>query len=376
MSIPVGSITVGIDLGTTNSAVAVHADAELPGKQALIDSGRLRQVGKALVITDSYRSPTTPSAVWLDPSGTPLVGEMAKHKARMPGEPPPARFFKRAMGTDQVVTAGHAQLTAQQASAHVLRYLKDLAEDVLGVPVERAIVTVPAFFEMGAKNATTQAGAAAGLEVVETLIEPVAAALTYAYDRGADMAESGTFLVYDLGGGTFDASVVSWSADGDFEHVSFDGDRFLGGFDFDNAVVSWICDQLPAYDLALDLADEADRILFSRLLVDAETAKHELSRTPYTTFIMQGATDRAGTPMNINLPFQRRDFDRLIEGKVRGTLDCCDRALRHAAAEPGRLSDVVMVGGSSRIPLVTTLVEHHYGCHPLLIDPDLCVAVG
>ncbi|MGH3717776.1 MAG: Hsp70 family protein [Pseudonocardiaceae bacterium] len=370
------SITVGIDLGTTNSAIAIHSDADVPRKQELIDSDRLRPVGKALVITDGYRSPTTPSAVWLDPNGTPLIGERAKHKARMPGEPPPARFFKRAMGTDQVVTAGHAQLTAQQASTHVLRYLKELAEEVLGVPVERAIITVPAFFEMGAKNATTQAGAAAGLQVVETLIEPVAAALTYAYSRADEVVEPGTFLVYDLGGGTFDASVVSWDPDGDFEHLSFDGDRFLGGFDFDNAVVSWICGQLPAYDLNLDLGDEADQILFSRLLVDAETAKHELSRTPYTTFIMQGATDRAGIPMNINLPFQRRDFDELIDEKVRATLDSCDRALRHAAIEPGQLSDIVMVGGSSRIPLVAGLVEQRYGRRPLLIDPDLCVGVG
>jgi molecular chaperone DnaK (HSP70) len=370
------NITVGIDLGTTNSAIAVHSDADVPRKQELIDSGQLRPVGKALVITDSYRSPTTPSAVWLDPNGAPLVGEMAKHKARMPGEPPPARFFKRAMGTDQVVTAGHAQLTAQQASTHLLRYLKELAEEVLGVPVERAIITVPAFFEMGAKNATTQAGAAAGLQVVETLIEPVAAALTYAYDRIDNVVEPGAFLVYDLGGGTFDASVVSWGPDEEFEHLSFDGDRFLGGFDFDNAVVSWICQQLPAYDLNLDLSDEADQILFSRLLVDAETAKHELSRTPYTTFIMQGATDRAGIPMNINLAFQRRDFDQLIEKKVRDTLDSCDRALRHAATEPSQLSDVVMVGGSSRIPLVVSLVEQRYGRRPLLIDPDLCVAVG
>ncbi|MGH3795780.1 MAG: Hsp70 family protein [Pseudonocardiaceae bacterium] len=376
MSIDAVSITVGIDLGTTNSAVAVHADAEVPRKQELIDSGRLRPVGKALVITDSYRSPTTPSAVWLDRSGTPLVGEMAKHKARMPGEPPPARFFKRAMGTDQVVTAGHARLTAQQAATHVLRYLKELAEEALGVPVARAVVTVPAFFEMGAKNATTQAGAAAGMEVVETLIEPVAAALTYAGERVDDVVEPSTFLVYDLGGGTFDASVVSWDPEGAFEHLSFDGDRFLGGFDFDNALVSWICEQLPAYDLNLDLDDDADQILFSRMLVDAETAKHELSRTPYTTVIMQGATDRAGVPMNINLPVQRQDFDRLIEAKVRGTLDSCDRALRHAGIDPGRLGDVVMVGGSSRIPLVVTLVEQRYGRRPLLIDPDLCVAVG
>ncbi|MGH3941992.1 MAG: Hsp70 family protein [Pseudonocardiaceae bacterium] len=370
------SITVGIDLGTTNSAVAIHADAEVPGKEGLIRGGRLREVGKALVITDSFRSPTTPSAVWLDPNGVPLIGAIAKHKARMPGEPPPAVFFKRAMGTDQIVTAGHAQLTAEQASTHLLRYLKELAEQALDVPVERAIVTVPAFFEMGARNATTRAGSAAGLEVVETLIEPVAAALTYVYEHSDEVVESGTFLVYDLGGGTFDASVVSWGPEGDFEHVSFDGDRFLGGFEFDNAIVSWICEQLPGHDLKLDLGNEADARLFSRLLVEAEAAKIELSRTPFTTFILQGATDRVGVPMNINLPLNRHDFDRLIEHRVRSTLDSCDRALGHAELEPGRLSDVVMVGGSSRVPLVFNLVEQHYGLRPRLIDPDLCVGVG
>ena len=172
------SMVVGIDLGTTNSCVAVPADADIPGKDALIASRRLRPLGGALIVTDPDLSATTPSVVWIDPAGKPLVGTLAKRKARLAGAPP-AMFFKRTMGTGQPVQAGHAELTPTEASAHVLGYLKALATETLSVTVDRAIITVPAFFEMRAKTETTRAGAEAGLEVVETLIEPVAAALAY-----------------------------------------------------------------------------------------------------------------------------------------------------------------------------------------------------
>jgi len=364
------SIVIGIDLGTTNSCVAVPETADIPNRQALLDSGRLRPVGGTLVVMDPYGSPTTPSVVWLDADGTPLVGIMAKQKAKIPAEPPPAMFFKRSMGTDERMTAGHAQLTPQQASTYVLRYLKGMAEEALNVSVDRAIVTVPAFFEMRAKNETTQAGRDAGLDVAETLLEPVAAALTYTRTR--ELSGSQTFLVYDLGGGTFDASVVSWDPETGFENRSFNGDRYLGGYEFDKAIVRWIAEQLPRYDLRL----QPDEKLLARLLVHAEAAKQELTLEPVTTIVDATAEDRAGVPMSINLPLRRDVFERLIEQQIRGTLDRCDLALEKEGVKPEDMADIVMVGGSSRIPLVARLLRERYRRDPLIIDPNLCVAVG
>ncbi|MFI6980070.1 Hsp70 family protein [Embleya sp. NPDC050154] len=369
------SIVVGIDLGTTNSCIAIPADAEIPGKAELIAARRLRPVGDSLIVANPDRSPTTPSAVWIDPSGKAIVGQLAKNKARLPGAPP-AMFFKRNMGTDQVVTAGHARLTPLEASTHILRHLKQVAEEALGVPVERAVVTVPAFFETRAKNETTRAGQAAGLEVVETLIEPVAAALAYTHERARELTEPQTFLVYDLGGGTFDTSVVTWDPEVGFENRSFSGDRYLGGFDFDRRIVSWIAAQLPEYDLAIDSENPADGKVEAQLLSVAEGAKHDLSRYPETEIVSQYCEDRRGTPMNIGLPIRREEFEEMIADRIRGTLDDCDRALARAGMTAADLDEIVMVGGSSRIPLVATMLTEHFGRGPRLLNPDLCVALG
>jgi actin-like ATPase involved in cell morphogenesis len=367
------SIVVGIDLGTTNSCVALPADAELSNMDALIESHRLRPLGEALIVTNPDRSSTTPSVVWIDEDGTPLVGAAAKRKARRPGAPP-AMFFKRNMGTDHPVVAGHATLTPRQASVHVLRHLKTVAEDALGATVDRAVVTVPAFFETRAKNETTDAGAEAGLEVVETLIEPVAAALAYTGEGGSPATERRRFLVYDLGGGTFDTSVVSWDPQEGFTSRSFDGDRFLGGYDFDRAIVDWIADQVPAYDLGL--RGEGDTGLLARLLTVAETAKHDLSRETETDIIIQDLEDRAGELINIDLRLGRAEFNRLIERHLRDTVEQCDQALAHARLSAADLDEIVLVGGSSRIPLVADLLHEHYGLRPRLSNPELCVAIG
>jgi actin-like ATPase involved in cell morphogenesis/predicted RecB family endonuclease len=374
-------VVVGIDLGTTNSCVAVSADVQIPGVAEKIAAGRLRPVSGALVITDKYRSPITPSAVWIDRDGTPVVGARAKHKARQSGEPAPALFFKRDMSGSERLTAGHARITPQEASAHVLRHLRDLAESVLEVPVTRAIVTVPAFFEVGAKNATTQAGADAGLDVVDTLIEPVAAALAYLAGRTDDRAEEGTFLVYDLGGGTFDASVVAWDSESGFEHLSFDGDRFLGGYDFDQAIVGLLADKTPAYNLKIDSSVPEHRTLLNALLAEAEAVKIELSRSPTAELVKQNLLDCDGEPMILSEPFDRLEFEELVGGRVAETVDRCAAALRKAAdkrpdVSAGSLDGIVLVGGSSRIPLVTQQLEDRLAVRPVLVDPDLCVAAG
>lgn len=368
------TITVGIDLGTTNSCVTVPGDADIPGKQELIKAGRLKPVGGALIITDAYQAPITPSVVWLEEDGTPVVGSLAKSKVKYDGQPPPAMFFKRTMGTDQPVTAGHARLTPQQAATHVLSHLKALAEEVLRVPVDQAVVTVPAYFEMRAKNETVQAGLHAGLAKVETLIEPFAAALMSTHEHSP--AEPRTFLVYDLGGGTFDVSVVTWSPGAGFEHLAFEGDRYLGGYEFDKAIVRWMAGQRPAYDLRLEPDDPEEARLLARLLVRVEAEKHFLSREQQTEIYVEGEADRAGIPMTIKLPFSRAELEGLIQDDVHRTLDQCDAALRRAGLGSTDLDEVIMVGGSSRVPLVSRLLRERYGQEPRLIDPDLCVAVG
>ncbi|MFE3194364.1 Hsp70 family protein [Nocardia sp. NPDC059240] len=369
------SIVAGIDLGTTNCAIAVPADADIPNRQALIDSRRLRPLGGALLVANPDLSLTTPSAVWIAPDGTPLVGAAAKRKARQAGAPP-AMFFKRNMGTDQPVVAGHATLTPLQASVHLLRHLKAVAEETLGVALDRAVITVPAYFETSAKTQTTQAGAQAGLEVAETLMEPVAAALAHMHESGGASAERKRFLVYDLGGGTFDTSVVSWDPDDGFSSRSFGGDRYLGGYDFDQAIVDWMIAQLPAYDLHAEPGDAADAERLARLLSLAESAKHDLTRETETDIISQDLEDRTGQPMSINLPLSRAEFNRLIEGFVRGTLEHCTEALTKARLTHADLDEIVLVGGSSRVPLVAELLEQRFGVTPRLFHPELVVAVG
>ncbi|MEU0543524.1 Hsp70 family protein [Nocardia sp. NPDC005978] len=369
------SIVAGIDLGTTNCCLAIPADADIPNKQELIDSRRLRPLGGALIVANPDLSLTTPSAVWIGADGAPLVGALAKRKARLPGSPP-AMFFKRNMGTDALVTAGHAILTPLEASVHLLRHLKAVAEQTLGVPIDRAVVTVPAYFETSAKTQTTRAGAEAGLEVAETLMEPVAAALAHMHETGETHAERRRFLVYDLGGGTFDTSVVSWDAQEGFASRSFDGDRYLGGYDFDQAIVEWMIAQLPAYDLRTEPGDAADAERQARLLSLAETAKHDLTRETETEIVSQDLEDRAGTPMSINLPLGRHEFQRMIDAFVRGTLEHCADAVDKARLKPGDLDEIVLVGGSSRIPLVAELLAERFGVTPRLFHPELVVAVG
>ncbi|WP_232667084.1 Hsp70 family protein [Pseudonocardia sp. TRM90224] len=276
------------------------------------------------------------------------------------------------------MTAGHTTLTPFEASVLLLKQLKDNAEATLGMTIDRAVVTVPAYFETSAKTQTTQAGAEAGLEVAETLMEPVAAALAHMHENGytADPAKSRRFLVYDLGGGTFDTSVVSWAAQEGFTSRSFGGNRYLGGYDFDQAVVDWVIARLPAYDLRSEPGDPGSDERRARLLALAESAKHDLSRESETEIISDDLEDRAGQPMTINLSLSRVEFDQLIEGHLRSTVDHCAEALATARVEPGELDEIVLVGGSSRIPLVAELLRERFGIAPRLFHPELVVAVG
>jgi len=370
------SHVIGIDLGTTNSCVAIPESADIPRKEELLATKRLVPAGGALVITNQLKERTTASAVWVGQDGKVLVGSRAKEMAEQPDVPPPALFFKRAMGTNQQVAAGYRTITPEEASAHVLAHMKALAEEVLGEPVHRAIVTVPAFFETKAKNLTTEAGERAGLEVVETLLEPVAAALMYTRTR--ELVDPMTFMVYDLGGGTFDDSIVAWHPEIGFENRSFDGNPYLGGYDFDSRIVKWMITQseLDSYDLDLNDEDPEDRAIRYRLLQVAEEAKHDLSRKPEAHIRDTTTRDRAGTTMNINLYLARDVFEQMIEEDLRGTLASCGRALAKADVSAEDLSGVVMVGGSSRIPFVRQLLAGEYHQEPVVIDPDLCVAVG
>ncbi|GAB2553495.1 Hsp70 family protein [Nocardia heshunensis] len=369
------TVTVGIDLGTTNCCVAVPADADIPDKAGLIERGRLRPLGGVLIVTNPDLSLTTPSAVWVAHDGTALVGAPAKRKARVPGAPP-AMFFKRLMGTDQTVRAGHAELTAVQASTMLLRHLKQTAEDALGVTIDRAVITVPAYFEASAKTSTAEAGRQAGLEVAETLIEPFAAALAHRYLQEEPEQEPHRLLVYDLGGGTFDTSVVLWDPEEGFTGKSFDGDRYLGGYDFDQAIVDWMIERLPAYDLAAEPGDPQDSERQAWLLSLAERAKHDLSWETESEIVDDSLEDRSGQPMSINLTIGRTDFEARIGAYLRDTIELCDSALRKARVRPDQLDEVILVGGSSRIPLVSTLLERHFGKPPRILHPELVVAIG
>jgi actin-like ATPase involved in cell morphogenesis len=379
---------VGIDLGTTNSCVAVPEAAIEPGRrQELLAARRLRQLAGTLILTDRLRAPTVPSAVWMGLDGTVLTGRAAKQRATT-GQGRPALFFKREMGTSTTVHAGQQELSAEEASAHVLRHVKGMAEELLEDDVGRAVITVPAFFTLNARLATKRAGERAGLDVLDVLLEPVAAALAYTHTITLD--EPRKFMVYDLGGGTFDVSVVTWDAEDDFQMRSFHGDPLLGGFNLDQEIVNWIIRQVgDDYDLGpgLDLDDPADVAVFSRLMVIAEAAKQQLSQPGdaglEVEIVDTTGTDRAGTPMHLQLTLTRDEFEQLIDAHVERTmascqaaLTACDGSLAEAGIGPLDLSDIIMVGGSSRMPLIAERLRERFGLAPRLLEPDLCIAAG
>jgi molecular chaperone DnaK (HSP70) len=367
---------VGIDLGTTYSAVAI------PEERAGDGFLTIKECPGYSIILDRFKRRITPSVVAEDKQGNIIVGYPAKGRAGL--SPELIMFAKRAMGEDQTFQlAKQGALKPEEVSAHILRYLKQMAEERLGEPVDEAVITVPAYFSLRAKQMTEKAGEMAGLRVAQIAQEPVAAALMYCLNDPRDPLR---VMTYDLGGGTFDISILE-KRNGAISNDSikaFDGDRFLGGYDFDKRLAFWLMDRLVAqgYDLRLNFDIPADKRIFAKLMVYAERAKIELSKQESYEFqeAMTGITDHIGLPVAIEgLEITRDQFESMIRKEVEYTFKLCHRARLDKARPPierDQFDEILMVGGASRIPLIARRLEEEFERKPKLVEPDLCVALG
>ena len=341
---------IGIDLGTTNSEVAIIA------------GGTPRIVG-----TDD--DAIMPSCVGLDDSGAIVVGHQARNQYAVAPERT-VRSIKRQMGSDTRVRMGAEAYSPPEISAFILKALGERAAAALGRPVHRAVITVPAYFTDAQRQATREAGRIAGLEVVRIINEPTAAALAY---HAADGGQR-TILVYDLGGGTFDVSVVKIES-GVVEVLATSGDNHLGGDDFDAIIVDRINAHLEAEIGIAGVRD--DRLLQARLRRAAEQAKIELSRRPYVLVEEDHVATVDGAVKHLSWEWSRTDFEGAIEELLAGTMRAVTTALSDAAVRPNELDRIVLVGGSTRIPRVSQLLAERLGQEPHgEVNPDLCVALG
>lgn len=342
---------IGIDLGTTNSCVAV-----LEG-------------GDPTVITNAEGNRTTPSVVGFAKSGERLIGETAKRQAVTNPERT-ITSIKRHMGEDYTVEIDGKKYTPQDISAMILGKLKADAEAYLGEKVTEAVITVPAYFSDAQKQATKDAGKIAGLDVKRIINEPTAASLAYGLDK-----EEGShkILVYDLGGGTFDVSILELG-DGVFEVLATNGDTHLGGDDFDNAVMNYMADTF-AKENGVDL--RADKMALQRLKEAAEKAKKELSSAQTTNINLPFITVTDAGPLHLNMDLTRAKFDQLTADLVNRTIEPMNKAMADAGVSNSDISKVILVGGSTRIPAVQAAVKKVTGKEPFKgINPDECVAVG
>jgi molecular chaperone DnaK len=369
---------IGIDLGTTNSCVAVM------------------EGGKPKVIENAEGARTTPSVVAFTKDGERLIGQPAKRQAvtnpdntifavkRLIGrrfddpitkkdtELVPYKIVKGANGDAWVQAAGK-DYSPSQISAFILQKMKETAEAYLGETVTQAVITVPAYFNDAQRQATKDAGQIAGLEVLRIINEPTAAALAY----GLDKEEGKTIAVYDLGGGTFDVSVLE-IGDGVFEVKSTNGDTFLGGEDFDARIVNWLADKFKAKE-NIDL--RTDRLALQRLKEAAEKAKIELSSAatteinqPFITARMEGGTT---TPLHLVETISRADLEKMVEDLIERTMEPCKKALKDASLDAKDIADVVLVGGQTRMPRVRERVKEFFGREPHTgVNPDEVVAMG
>ena len=345
---------IGIDLGTTNSCVAT-----LEG-------------GKATVIPNSEGSRTTPSVVAFTKDGDRLVGITAKRQAVTNSERT-IMSVKREMGTDWKQTIGDEEYTPQEISAFVLQKLKADAEAYLGQEVTQAVITCPAYFTDAQRKATRDAGRIAGLEVLRIINEPTAAALAYGVDKEDDQ----TILVYDLGGGTFDVSILEIYLVDDqpqIEVKATSGDNRLGGDDFDEVVIEWILSEFKK-TTGIDLS--GDMQAMSRLREAAEKAKIELSGTGTTQINLPFITMSDGQPEHLDLSLSRSKFEELIADLIERTMAPTRQAMKDAGVSKGEVDKVILVGGSTRVPAVQTAIEKEVGKAPFKgINPDGAVAVG
>lgn len=342
---------IGIDLGTTNSCVAV-----LEG-------------GDATVIANAEGSRTTPSVVGFTKAGERLVGETAKRQAVTNPERT-ISSIKRHMGTDYKVKIDDKEYSPQDISAMILTKLKNDAESYLGEKVTEAVITVPAYFTDSQKQATKDAGKIAGLDVKRIINEPTAASLAYGLDKDDS---SHKILVYDLGGGTFDVSVLELG-DGVFEVLATSGDNKLGGDDFDNALVKYIVDEF-AKGNGIDLSK--DKMAMQRIKEAAEKAKMELSSATQTNINLPFITVSENGPLHMNMEITRAKFEQLTSSLVEKTIDPMKKAMSDAGITGSDIAKVILVGGSTRIPAVQEAVKKVTGKEPFKgINPDECVALG
>ena len=341
---------IGIDLGTTNSCVAVM------------------EGGQPTVIANTEGARTTPSVVAFTKTGERLVGEPAKRQAVTNAERT-ISSIKREMGTDYKVTIEDKKYSPQEISAMILQKLKADAEGYLGEKVTEAVITVPAYFNDAQRQATKDAGKIAGLDVKRIINEPTAAALSY----GLDNEEEQKIMVYDLGGGTFDVSIIE-IGDGVIEVLSTAGDNKLGGDDFDNVITQYMLDEFKKQE-GVDLS--TDKMAMQRLKEAAEKAKKELSSATTTNINLPFITATAEGPKHFDMNLTRAKFDELTAHLVERTAGPVNSALNDAGMTASELSKVLLVGGSTRIPAVQDKVQQLTGKEPFKgINPDECVAIG
>ncbi|HEY8501035.1 MAG TPA: molecular chaperone DnaK [Clostridia bacterium] len=341
---------IGIDLGTTNSCVAVM------------------EGGEPVVIPNAEGSRTTPSIVAFSKTGERLVGQVAKRQAITNPERT-VMSIKRDMGSNRKINIDGKQYTPQEISAMILQKLKADAEAYLGEPVKQAVITVPAYFSDSQRQATKDAGKIAGLEVLRIINEPTAASLAYGLDREHDQK----ILVFDLGGGTFDVSILE-IGDGVFEVLATSGNNRLGGDDFDQRVIDWMVAEFKK-DHGIDLKN--DKMALQRLKEAAEKAKIELSGVTTTNINLPFITADASGPKHLDLTLTRAKFDELTADLVEKTMEPTRRALADSELSPSEIDKVLLVGGSTRIPAVQEAIKKFLGKEPFKgINPDECVAIG
>ena len=340
---------IGIDLGTTNSEVAFVFN------------------GTTEIIAEGDNG-IMPSCVGIRDDGNIIVGAEARNQALIAPERT-VISVKRCMGTDQKLQLGESSFSPQEISAFILKALKERAEKKINRPVSKAVITVPAYFTDAQRQATREAGEIAGLEVARIINEPTAASLAYESMN----PETQRVMVYDLGGGTFDVSIVKIES-GVVEVLSSTGDNYLGGDDFDLKIVDRLVEHIES---ELEITVKDNPAVMARLQRAAEAAKVELSSAPYTTIEEDHIGKKEFKDLHLSLDFSRAEFEEMVEENLAQTMEAVNKALKDASMLPSAIDKIILVGGSTRIPRISQMLEEKFGRLPHSeIDPDLCVTIG